>query len=156
MSDDGFTTLPGGLRLPKSDPLLEALGALDECNAALGLLRAALAGRPAAARLEACQRDLMQIGGELALGGPRLDAGAPAALGEETRRQKAGLPPPAGFDLPGRNEVSARAHAARTACRRAERELVRLREAHPHRVTAPALAFLNQLGTWLFVLAREA
>ena len=53
MNDDGFTFLPGGTRVSKSDVRLDALGALDELDAALGLLRAALADRPDAARIEA-------------------------------------------------------------------------------------------------------
>jgi cob(I)alamin adenosyltransferase len=59
------------------------------------------------------------------------------------------------FVLPGANEASARAHWARAVCRRAEREGVRAREAHPERVTTAALAYLNRLSSLLFALARK-
>ncbi len=39
--DEGHTDLPGGHRLAKSDAVFDAMGALDELSAALGLLRAA-------------------------------------------------------------------------------------------------------------------
>lgn len=155
MSDDGFTSLPGGLRLRKSDPLICALGGLDELNAALGLLRAALAGHPDAALIETVQRDLLHIGGELATGRSRLEAAALARLEAEIARRKTGRPPPAGFELPGADERSARAHWARTVCRRAEREFVRAQETHPDRTSALVLAYLNRLSGLLFALAPE-
>ena len=155
MNDDGFTFLPGGTRVSKSDVLLDALGALDELDAALGLLRVALAGRPDAARIEALQRDLLKIGGELATGRPALAADAVAALETETARRNAALPPLREFVLAGATEASARAHFARAVCRRAERAVVRVRETQPQLVFPPALAYLNRLSGLLFALARE-
>ena len=155
MSNDGFTFLPGGLRPPKSDPLVCALGALDELNAALGLLRAHLGGTPAAPRIEAIQRAILEIGAELSTGQPHLEMEAVAALEREIAQREAGLPPLNGFLLPGANEASARAHWARTVCRRAERELVRARESHPERVFPAALVWLDRLSSLLFALARE-
>ena len=155
MNDDGFTFLPGGTRVSKSDVRLDALGALDELDAALGLLRAALADRPDAARIEALQRDLLKIGGELATGRPALAADAVAALETETARRNAALPPLREFVLAGASEASARAHFARAICRRAERAVVRVRETQPQLVFPPALAYLNRLSGLLFALARE-
>ena len=154
MNDDGFTSLPGGLRLRKSDPLICALGSLDELNAVLGLLRAAQAGQPEAALVESIQRDLLQIGGELATGQPRLEAGATARLEAEIARRNAARIPTADFILPGADKLSARAHWARTICRRAERDLVRAQESHPERVTVAALAWINRLSGLLFALAQ--
>jgi cob(I)alamin adenosyltransferase len=154
MNDDGMTSLAGGRRVSKADPLVCALGGLDELTAALGLLRAALAGSPDAALLETIQRQVLQIGGELATGKPLLDAAAVAALEAETARRNAALPPLHGFVLPGGNEASARAHWARAICRRAERAMVQARDAHPEQVSAPALAWLNRLSGLLFAWAR--
>ncbi|NCA83218.1 MAG: cob(I)yrinic acid a,c-diamide adenosyltransferase [Opitutae bacterium] len=154
MNDDGSTVLPGGLRMRKSDALFDALGGLDELNAALGLLRSQLSDPADAARVESIQRDLLDIGGEIAGGGPGLPADAVAALERERERRGAELPPLRRFVLPGNNEPSARAHFARAACRRAERDLVRAREAHPDRISLPALAYLNRLSNLLFVWAR--
>ena len=153
MNDDGSTFLPGGLRLPKSDPLFDALGSLDELNAALGLLRAHPAAAAEAALLESLPRLLLEIGAELAAGRPRLDPGASAGLERETARLADGRPPPRAFVLPGTGEAAARAHWARAVARRAERDLVRARATHPDRVFPPALAALNRLSALLFALA---
>lgn len=155
MNDDGTTSLPGGLRASKSDALICAIGSLDELNAALGLLRAQLAGHADAALVESIQRDILQIGGELATGKPQLDASATAALEREIERRHAELPPLHHFVLPGDSEASARAHFARAVCRRTERDLVRAREPHPERAAAAAMAYLNRLSNFLFVLARK-
>ena len=156
MNDDGFTFLPGEVRVSKSDARLDALGALDELDAALGLLKVAQADPPDAVRIESIQRDLLKIGGELATGKPALDAAAVAALDGESARLGAALPPLRDFVLAGANEASARAHAARAVCCRAERELVRVRAAHPELVFPPALAYLNRLSGLLFAWARRA
>jgi cob(I)alamin adenosyltransferase len=154
MNDDGFTFLPGHPRLRKSDALICAIGSLDELNAALGLLRAQLAGHADATLVEAIQRDLFRIGSELATGKAQLAAAAIVALEAETTQRKAMLPPLHGFVLPGASEVSARAHWARAVCRRAERELVWAQEFHSKCITAPTLHYLNQLSGLLFALAR--
>ena len=155
MNDDGFTSLPGGRRLSKSDPLLDALGSLDELNAALGLLRAALDSPPDAALIESLQKQVLAIGGELATGQSPLPAAAPAALEAETARREAALPPLHGFVLPGATETSARAHFARAVCRRAERDFLRARDRHPDRPAPAALPYLNRLSALLFALARS-
>jgi cob(I)alamin adenosyltransferase len=154
MNDDGSTSLPGGRRASKSDARICALGSLDELNAALGLLRAQLAGSPDAALIFSIQRNILQIGGELATGKPQLDSAALAALEREIEQRNAALPPLHDFVVPGDSEASARAHFARTMCRRAERELVRVQELHPARVTGAAPAYLNRLSNLLFAVAR--
>ena len=154
MNDAGFTSLPGGLRLRKSDARICAIGGLDELNAALGLLRVQLAQNPEAALIESIQRDVLRIAGELAAGKALLDASSIVALENEIQRRNAVLPALHDFVVPGGNETSARCHWARTACRRAERELVRAQEQHPKRVSAASLQYLNRLSGLLFALAR--
>ncbi|HAL92908.1 MAG TPA: cob(I)yrinic acid a,c-diamide adenosyltransferase [Verrucomicrobia bacterium] len=153
MNDDGSTPLPGLGRLSKSDVLFDALGALDELNAVLGLLRAHPGAQPHANRLESIQRDILLIGSELATGRPQLEASAVAALDREIERLNGKRPPLRHFILPGESETSARAHMARAFCRRAERDLVRAQETHPDRIPPPALAYLNRLSSLLFALA---
>lgn len=154
MNDDGFTSLPGGLRLPKSDPVFDALGSLDELGASIGLLRAALSSPPETAFLEILQRDLQLLGSELATGRPCLPAAALETLEKETAALAARLPPAHTYARPGANEPSARAHWARTVCRRSERDLVRALHAHPDLATPVTLPYLNRLSTFLFGLAR--
>ena len=154
MNDAGITSLAGGESLDKAAPAICALGSLDELNAALGLLRAGLGGTPDAARIEVLQRQVLLIGAELATGTARVAPGAVAELEQDLARRSAKLPPLHGFVLPGANELSARAHVARAACRRAEREVVRARETHPERVFPASLAWLNRLSGLLFAQAR--
>jgi cob(I)alamin adenosyltransferase len=59
------------------------------------------------------------------------------------------------FILPGGTAAAAALHLARTVCRRAEREAVRLVESGAP-VSAPALRYLNRLSDLLFVAARYA
>jgi len=62
------------------------------------------------------------------------------------------LQPLKSFVLPGGGRVGAFLHQARTVCRRAERQLLRLSRAEP---LAPSpLRYLNRLSDLLFVLSR--
>jgi cob(I)alamin adenosyltransferase len=152
--DDGTTNLPGGLRVRKSDGLVRAGGSLDELNAALGLLKVLREGQTDSNVLESVQRTLLDIGSELATGKPRLTGDVLSLLDDEIQRLNAALPPLHDFILPGGNEASARAQFARTVCRRAESDLVDVRDRHPERVSLLAMATLNRLSAYLFALAR--
>ncbi len=54
--------------------------------------------------------------------------------------------------LPGGSEAAARAHVARASVRAAERAVTALAAAEP--VNPAALAYINRLSDYLFVLAR--
>lgn len=155
MNDDGFTFLPGGVRVRKSDPLICVLGSLDELNAALGLLRVQLAEHSNATLVNAIQCDLFRIGGDLATGQLQLKTESIATLEHETDQRVKGLPPLCDYIVPGENEASARCHWARAVCRRAERDLIHAQASHPDRVSALAMAYLNQLSSLLFAMARQ-
>ena len=77
--DGGETSLGDGARLRKDTARIEAIGAVDEANAAIGVLRASLRGgdgtaAPAAdAALARIQNDLFDLGADLAVPG---EAGA--------------------------------------------------------------------------------
>ncbi|MDE2006766.1 MAG: cob(I)yrinic acid a,c-diamide adenosyltransferase [Rhodospirillales bacterium] len=157
--DRGETSLGDGSRLAKDAPRIGAIGAVDEANAAIGVLRAALAGGEpdADAALARIQNDLFDLGADLSVpgeGGARLRMSeAPVErLEAEIAAMNAALPPLASFVLPGGRAPAAAAHMARTTVRRAERDLVALvaREA----VTPAALRYLNRLSDHMFVLAR--
>src|SRR5580698_4917677 len=64
--DGGTTGLMYNRRVSKCHPRVEAYGAVDELNAALGLARASAPGSAGPARLEAIQKDLVIVMGELA------------------------------------------------------------------------------------------
>ncbi len=152
--DTGTTGLADGTRLPKTHARIAALGDVDELNALIGLLCVVPAPDDTIqARLRAVQHDLFDLGGELSLpGSTLLSRDAVTQLDADVMQWNAALPPLRDFVLPGSNEANARAHLARTVCRRAERVLWQL---HAEAALAPELAiYLNRLGDWLFVLAR--
>ncbi|MGB5763696.1 MAG: cob(I)yrinic acid a,c-diamide adenosyltransferase, partial [Sedimenticolaceae bacterium] len=120
--DDGTTGLAGGQRLPKDHVRIEAIGAVDELNSVIGLLRAQALEVTTDQLLEAVQHRLFDLGGELAMPATELLNDARATeLERALDRLNADLPPLSEFVLPGGNEAAARCHLARTVCRRAER-----------------------------------
>src|SRR5690606_16323905 len=79
--DGGKTQLIGGERVSKASPRVECYGAVDELNAALGLVRTALSGSPAGAELSPIiarvQNELFNLGSELATPDPERRAKSP-------------------------------------------------------------------------------
>ncbi len=155
--DGGETSLGDGARVGKDDDRITALGAVDEANAAVGVLRAAGVPAEADAMLARAQNDLFDLGADLCVpgeGGDRLRlTDAPAArLEAEVAQLNAGLPPLRSFVLPGGSMAAAQAHVARTMVRRAERDVVRL--AAGQAVNPALVRYLNRLSDHLFVLAR--
>jgi cob(I)alamin adenosyltransferase len=162
--DQGDTGLFGGGRVPKDDPRVSAYGDVDELNSAIGVARVAPPAGEFDVLLEAVQRDLFAIGGQLATPDPERVARAleKAALsaervGELERAIDAAdeeLAPLKSFVLPAGTPKAAALHLARTVCRRAERSVVRLArgaEVHPL-----FIVYLNRLSDLLFTLARLA
>src|SRR3972149_4443472 len=129
--DAGETGLIGGRRVPKDHARVEAYGALDELNSALGAARAFLQDQEIGALLEGIQRDLFALGAEVAAPGdaanvPHATAAQVEALEQEIDRFDAALPPLRAFILPGGTPAGSLLHLARTVNRRAERRLIAL------------------------------
>ena len=159
--DAGETSLGNGARVRKDSLRIEALGAVDEANAALGLLRhAAGADTTTASLLRTLQNDLFDVGADLAVPAhdakPRLriTAAQVLALEEAITARNATLPPLKSFILPGGGAFAATAHLARTVVRRAERRVISLAAAEP--LNPALIPYLNRLSDLLFVLARAA
>jgi cob(I)alamin adenosyltransferase len=154
--DGGETSLGDGSRVRKDTLRIEAIGAVDEANAALGLLRLHCEGE-ADAMLARIQNDLFDLGADLCVpgtGGERLRMAdsQSARLEAELAALNAGLPPLTSFVLPGGTPAAAHAHLARTLARRAERAAVALAAAEA--VNPAAIRYLNRLSDHLFVLSR--
>jgi len=156
--DGGMTSLGDGSRLRKDAPRIEALGAVDEANAAIGWLRAAVSGDPCGsgpnAMLARIQNDLFDLGADLCVPGDdgerlRLTDVPTARLESEVAVMNSGLPALTSFILPGGTEAAARAHMARVIVRRAERRIVGTDGLNPG-----LGRYLNRLSDHLFVLAR--
>ncbi|MEN0077185.1 MAG: cob(I)yrinic acid a,c-diamide adenosyltransferase [Paracraurococcus sp.] len=157
--DAGQTSLGDGTRVPKDALRIEAIGAVDEGNAALGLLRLHTAGMAEDAMLARIQNDLFDLGADLCVPGEegdgrlRMTDTQCARLEAEIAEMNAALPPLRSFVLPGGTPAAAHAHVARTATRRAERVVVALGAAEA--VNPVALRYLNRLSDHLFVLSRR-
>jgi len=158
--DDGTTGLVDGSRRAKHDSRFEAVGAVDEANSVLGWAMLALAETADLARV---QNDLFDLGADLATPGEdfeptdmvlRIVPGQVEWLEQRIDFVNERLEPLRSFILPGGSEAAARLHIARTAARRAERAMTALAAAEP--VNPAALAYVNRLSDYLFVLARAA
>ena len=158
--DDGSTGLGSGARVSKTSRRIAAYGAVDELNAALGVVMASGPSSPVVAVLAPLQNELFHIGADLCVPeadkaahpGPRIAAAHVAAIEAQLDRLSETLPPLANFILPGGSPASAHLHMARTICRRAERDVAALLETEP--ANAEVLRYLNRLSDLLFVLAR--
>jgi cob(I)alamin adenosyltransferase len=156
--DAGETSLGDGARLRKDAPRIEAIGAVDEANAAIGLLRLATREMPAVdAMLARIQNDLFDVGADLSVPGEggnrlRLTEAPVVRLEAEVEAMNAALPTLTSFILPVGTAGAAHGHMARTIARRAERAVVRL--AAEETVTPALVRYLNRLSDHLFVLAR--
>lgn len=160
--DDGTTGLVDGTRRAKHDARMEAIGAVDEANSALGLAAVALGTfAPQLSAVVRVQNDLFDLGADLATPGAdfapsemvlRIVAAQASWLEEWIDALNQDLAPLTSFILPGGSEAAARLHIARAAVRRAERAATALASAEP--VNPAALAYLNRLSDYLFVLAR--
>ena len=167
--DGGETALVGGLRGPKDHPRIEAYGTIDELNAALGLARVFNEERIAEGEahqwldgvFRRLQNELFDLGSELATppsaayeGMFRVGPDEVKALEALMDRCQKDLQPLKSFILPGGGRIGAALHQARTICRRAEREVLRLGRIEP--VGQWPLAYVNRLSDLLFVLSRWA
>jgi cob(I)alamin adenosyltransferase len=155
--DAGTTGLFGGDRVPKDSPRIQALGALDELMAALGLARSLGLGAELAGQVQDIQDTLFDLGAEIGMpqpGEPRITEAAVRELETAIDRYDADLEPLRNFILPGGAPGAAALHVARAVCRRTERALVTLNAETP--VSDTALALINRLADLLFVMARAA
>lgn len=154
--DSGTSGLFGSTeRLPKTSPVYEALGALDELNSLLGLCRAHARTRTQFDEpLARAQQCLFVLQAAVA-GAPKK---LPRARVEELEHCIDGLEAQAGnphsFVLPGATEFSGLLDYARAVSRRAERRVLGL---PPERTLGEAeRAYLNRLSSLLYALARYA
>ena len=163
--DAGTTRLATGASVSKADIRVEAYGAVDETNACLGLARIHTSGDAQLdAMLARIQNELFDLGADLSTpAAPDEVAGSKlrildsqvGRLETEIDELNTKLPDLKSFVLPGGTPAAAALHLARTVCRRAEREAVRLIEAGEP-VGGPALRYINRLSDFLFVAARWA
>jgi cob(I)alamin adenosyltransferase len=160
--DDGTTGLVDGSRVAKHAMRMEAIGAVDEANSALGHASVALDGfQVQLGVVVRIQNDLFDLGADLATPGTdfspsemvlRIIPEQATWIETQIDALNEHLPPLTSFILPGGSEAAARVHVARASVRRAERAMTALDAAEP--VNPAALAYVNRLSDYLFVLTR--
>ena len=161
--DNGTTGLVDGSRVAKQSTRIEAIGKVDEANSAIGLAAAAVSGSNHASALYRVQNDMFDLGADLATPSGdgdfepkemelRIVAGQVEWLEQAIDALNENLEPLTSFVLPGGSEAAARTHVARAATRAAERSVTAL--AAEDAVNPQALAYVNRLSDYLFVLAR--
>ena len=157
--DAGETSLGDGSRVSKLDPRIAAYGAVDELNAAVGVVLAGECPDELREVLTRVQNELFDVGADLSVpwgieGRLRVEQGIVDRLEHDCDRFNAELPELKSFVLPGGTEAAASLHVARTICRRVERAV--LAAAREVELDPLALVYLNRLSDLLFILARAA
>lgn len=161
--DKGKTSLGNGSRVLKSSLRIEAIGAIDEANASLGLLRAFLSpSDPCLPVIKDIQNDLFDIGADLCYPSSSKTSSSKPALRLTQKKitqieqwidqLNLDLTPLTSFVLPGGSQTAAFCHQARTLIRRAERQIVNLSQKNS--VNPLIIQYTNRLSDLLFVLGR--
>lgn len=161
--DDGTTGLVGGERTAKHSARIEAIGCVDEANSAIGLAVCAIEDPEHKALLARIQNDLFDLGADIATPSEdgdfapkemelRIAASQAEWLEQQIDALNADLEPLNSFVLPGGSEGAARVHVARASTRAAERAMTQL--SSETSVNPQALAYINRLSDFLFVMGR--
>ena len=152
--DDGTTGISDGSRIDKDSARITAIGSIDELNSLIGQVCSEEIDSGSRDILTEIQHRLFDMGGELSMPGHQLlQSGSISSLEQQLDDMNAGLNPLEDFILPGGCKAAAVCHVARSVCRRAERDVVRLsRDAE---VSITISGYLNRLSDLLFVMARH-
>jgi cob(I)alamin adenosyltransferase len=162
--DNGMTGLIYGQRVPKTHSRVEACGAVDELNSALGMARATATENFVRENLFWIQKSLVDVMGEIGvltqdlpryvkdgylIVTPEMTAKLDALV-KEIESQNVSFK---GWATPGATQNSAALDMARTVCRRAERRVCALKESG-ELPNAEIVIYLNRLSDLLWLFAR--
>ncbi|MEK6544246.1 MAG: cob(I)yrinic acid a,c-diamide adenosyltransferase [Elusimicrobiota bacterium] len=158
--DDGTTSLGSGQRVQKDSLRVEASGAVDELNCAIGTALSKELTPAVERNLQGVQNDLFHLGCDLSMfegatplpAAPKIEQRHIDALEHTIDMMLKELKPLDNFILPGGCAGAAALHLARAVCRRSERRVITLRRHEP--VDANIVKYLNRLSDALFVMAR--
>lgn len=160
--DDGETGIGDGSRVSKLDLRIIAGGSVDETNSLLGLACVHL-DSSTRELLEKIQQRMFDLGADITCPWdpsvaedrcPRIVERHVSWLETEIDRVNGQLSALKSFILPGGTPAAAALHVARSVCRRAELDVLRLQQKRS--INPQILIFLNRLSDLLFVLARNA
>lgn len=159
--DTGKTSLVGGTRISKGNLKIESYGTVDELNSWIGVLRDLPVNESRKDIFKEVQDRLFTIGADLASESeivkqkkvPDLFDTDVELLEKAMDEMNEEIPPLRAFVLPGGDIAVSYAHVARTVCRRAERNIIRLAEVED--VNELVIRYLNRLSDYLFVVSRK-
>ena len=155
--DRGCTSFVGGKRVLKTHARIEAYGTLDELNAFIAVLLNTIDNRDDREFLFRIQNNLFTMGAYLATESAfKPCCIAPEeveALEQEIDRIDALMPPSKSFILPGGCPSASWANVCRTVCRRAERNIYRLRDKAG--TDSALLQYVNRLSDYFFLFSRK-
>jgi len=143
-------------RISKSSEVPEALGALDELNSFIGLVKVKSQKGRIFEALREVQENLFLIQAEIAGAQERIEESAVGNIESIIHGIEKEIPPIKKFCIPGGTETSALLDVARTLARRAERRIMAARDARACTVSKETIAYINRISSLLFALARLA
>jgi cob(I)alamin adenosyltransferase len=157
--DAGQTSLPGGVRISKSDLRVDVYGTVDELISSLGFARSICKSEQVRDFTKSIQRELFKVSSAIAIP-PESGRPIPEVTDDVVNRLTDEVHRIEGMDgilsdwsLPGEDPVSAAFDVARTVCRRAERNVVRL-TVEGTAVQPNVLRYLNRLSDLLWLFGR--
>ena len=159
--DGGQTGLAGGIRVSKSSVRVEAYGTVDELNAALGLARSICEDQDLRTGTATIQSELFRVGVSTATPPESANRKLPVthemvdALTEQVHQIEAIEGVLSDWSISGEHVAAAAYDVARTVCRRAERNVVRL-DGIGRNVEPNVLAYLNRLSDLLLAVWTQA
>jgi cob(I)alamin adenosyltransferase len=155
--DKGKTSLikalRGDYRVSKADLKLEAIGAVDELNSYLGVIRSVNTSKTIGSIIKDIQNDLFIVGSILGGSNLRFYKTKIIKLEKIIDDVERKLPVLKKFIFPRGTELSSHLHYARSLARKVERRVVGFNKSG--KVNPNIIAYLNRLSDMLFMLARK-
>jgi cob(I)alamin adenosyltransferase len=155
--DSGITGIIGDQRVLKSDLRIEAIGSVDEANAAIGFFRSLMdKADPICETILTIQKKLYYVMSDLASQNAederfvKLNDADITWLEEEIAKFEENLEIPREFIVPGDHPLGAIMDLARTIVRRSERALIRYYQIEPDR-NPVLIQFLNRLSSFCYL-----
>lgn len=156
---DHGQSVVGRKKIPKTHPVMDALGDLDELNSLIGLVRSKVSPGNIRKTLRDVQEALFIIQARIAVSKFGSKFPAPELKGHKIKKieeiidqLEMRLKPERGFVVTGETEKSAWLDLVRVVARRAERSVLKYNKSK--KLDRNILAYLNRLSSLFFALAR--
>ena len=153
--DQGLTDLYGALEVPKHHFLIQIIGALDELQTVIGLLKVELKKGQLLAELEAVQKSLYNIMGFLANSNAKKSQEIALFLEQlenQSQYWQTKTKIKNQFVIPGNNRAETQAHLCRVKVRSVERLLSQFN--YKSTKIKPLLPVINRMSDYFFAVSQ--